>query len=90
MSLLHIHSYVHPCIQELYKMQSEDLGAKAIVFSQFVNMLDLISFRLQRGGLQCVKLSGSMTLEQRDKCITAFKADPDVKVRASVGCTYTV
>ncbi len=61
-------------------MQSEDLGAKAIVFSQFVNMLDLISYRLQRGGLQCVKLSGSMSLEQRDKCITAFKADPDVKV----------
>ena len=54
-------------------MQSEDLGAKAIVFSQFVNMLDIISYRLQRGGLRCVKLSGSMTLEQRDKCISSFK-----------------
>lgn len=67
-------------------MQSQDLGAKAIVFSQFVNMLDIISYRLQRGGLQCVKLSGSMTLEQRDKCISAFKADPDVKVSARRLC----
>ena len=61
-------------------MQSQDLGAKAIVFSQFVNMLDIISYRLQRGGLQCVKLSGSMGLEQRDRCITAFKTDPNIKV----------
>ena len=61
-------------------MQSEDLGAKAIVFSQFVNMLDLIDYRVQQGGLGCVKLSGSMTLEQRDKAITSFKTDPLIKV----------
>lgn len=61
-------------------MQSEDLGAKAIVFSQFVNMLDIINYRVQRGGIACVKLSGSMNLEQRDKAITAFKTDPAVKV----------
>lgn len=61
-------------------MQSDDLGAKAIVFSQFVNMLDLINYRVQRGGIACVKLSGSMNLEQRDKAIGAFKSDPSVKV----------
>jgi hypothetical protein len=27
--------------QELYKMQATDFGSKAIVFSQFVNMLDV-------------------------------------------------
>lgn len=67
-------------------MQSQDLGAKAIVFSQFVNMLDIISYRLQRGGLQCVKLSGSMSLEQRDKCISAFKTDPNIKVSSRNHC----
>ena len=61
-------------------MQSDDLGTKAIVFSQFVNMLDLINYRVQRGGIACVKLSGSMNLEQRDKAISAFKSDPSVKV----------
>jgi SNF2 family DNA or RNA helicase len=64
-------------------MEVEDLGAKAIVFSQFVNMLDvrsvilietgliiivqLLEFRIQRGGMQCVKLLGSMNIDQRDK-----------------------
>jgi DNA repair protein RAD16 len=61
-------------------MQEEDLGAKAIVFSQFVNMLDIINFRAQKGGIGCVKLSGSMNLDQRDKTITAFKTDPSIKV----------
>jgi SNF2 family DNA or RNA helicase len=51
------------------RMQQQDLGAKAIVFSQFVNMLDLVNYRLQRGGFGCVKLSGNMNLEQRDKAI---------------------
>jgi DNA repair protein RAD16 len=59
----------HLCTQELYRMQQQDLGAKAIVFSQFVNMLDLVNYRLQRGGFGCVKLSGNMNLEQRDKAI---------------------
>jgi DNA repair protein RAD16 len=28
----------------------------------------------------CMKLSGSMSLEQRDKAIRSFKEQPDVKV----------
>ncbi len=32
------------CRQELYRMELLDPGAKAIVFSQFVNMLDVSSW----------------------------------------------
>jgi DNA repair protein RAD16 len=39
-------SKIEALMQELYKMQQSDLGAKAIVFSQFSNMLDLIEFRI--------------------------------------------
>jgi DNA repair protein RAD16 len=47
-------------------MAATDPGAKAIVFSQFVNMLDLLEYRIMRGGLACVKLVGSMNIQQRD------------------------
>lgn len=48
-------------------MEERDVGAKAIVFSQFVNMLDLVDYRIQLGGLKTVKLMGSMNIEQRDR-----------------------
>lgn len=34
--------------EELYKMMQADPSAKAIVFSQFTSMLDLVSFRLDQ------------------------------------------
>ena len=61
-------------------MRRDDLGAKAIVFSQFVSMLDIIEYRLQLGGVECVKLQGSMTLDQRDKVLKAFNEDTSVNV----------
>eukprot|EP01034_Spumella_vulgaris_P021514 gene21514-27549_t len=67
-------------MEELHRMERQDLGAKAIVFSQFVNMLDLLEHRIERGGVRCVKLVGSMNIDQRDKSIGAFKSDPSVKV----------
>lgn len=48
-------------------MQQTEIGGKAIVFSQFVNMLDLLEYRITLGGIQCVKLLGSMSIDQRDK-----------------------
>jgi len=61
-------------------MHENDPSAKAIVFSQFVSMLDLIEFRLMRAGVRCVKLNGGMAVQQREAVLTAFKEDPDVQV----------
>ena len=32
--------------EELYRMKQRDPGAKAIIFSQFTSMLDILHFRL--------------------------------------------
>jgi hypothetical protein len=56
-------------MQELHDMQQRDPAAKAIVFSQFVNMLDLLEYRIKRGGIDCVKLSGHMNITARDKVL---------------------
>lgn len=66
--------------EELHRMLEVDPSAKAIVFSQFTNMLDLMHFRLSQCGLKCVRLAGSMSMEQRDAAIESFTHDPDVVV----------
>jgi DNA repair protein RAD16 len=58
----------------------EDRSAKAIVFSQFVSMLDLIEYRLKLAGIQCVKLDGRMSFEARDKYIKSFTSDASTRV----------
>lgn len=66
--------------EELNAMLASDPSAKAIVFSQFTSMLDLIWYRLEQTGIKCVKLSGSMTLKAREQVINSFSNDPDIKV----------
>lgn len=41
----------------------------SIVFSQFVNFLDLVYWRLSRAGFECIRLDGTMTPGQRDAAI---------------------
>ncbi|CAM9966184.1 unnamed protein product, partial [Phaeothamnion confervicola] len=67
-------------MQELHTMQEADPAAKAIVFSQFVNMLDLLEYRIKMGGIDCVKLSGHLTVDARNRVLTAFREEPGVKV----------
>ncbi|CAM9669191.1 unnamed protein product, partial [Ectocarpus fasciculatus] len=73
-------SKLEALVQELHNMSRNDPGAKAIVFSQFVNMLDLIAFRLHLEGMACDKLLGYMTVEHRDQALRSFNEDPNVKV----------
>ena len=71
---------IEALMEALHEMKQEDPAAKAIVFSQFVSMLELLEYRLQRAGTKAVKLSGGMGVAQRDAVLTAFKEDPSVSV----------
>ncbi|CAK9259692.1 unnamed protein product [Sphagnum jensenii] len=66
--------------EEINLMLKRDAAAKGIVFSQFTSMLDLIGFCLQKSGIKCVKLDGSMSMHARDVMIERFTNDPDCKV----------
>ncbi|CAI5466108.1 unnamed protein product [Closterium sp. Yama58-4] len=66
--------------EELDMMVARDPGAKALVFSQFTSMLDLIAYRLHQVGVRCVKLDGSMTMDARDRIISTFTRDADCRV----------
>jgi hypothetical protein len=53
---------------------------QSIVFSQFVNFLDLIAFRLQRAGYKICRLEGGMSPQARDNTIQHFMKNADVTV----------
>lgn len=69
---------IEALMQELELMRQRDPSGKAIIFSQFVNMLDIIQHRLQLGGIKCVKMSGSMSMDVRDRTIKAFREDSSI------------
>ena len=67
-------------------MRNTSPGSKAIVFSQFVNMLDLIRWRLHsdphlaKMGLGYRGLHGGMNVKARDSCLKEFREDSDVRI----------
>jgi DNA repair protein RAD16 len=79
-------SKIEALTQELVQMRQNSPGSKAIVFSQFVNMLDLIRWRLHSDpylediGLGARALHGGMNVKARDACLKEFREDNNVRV----------
>eukprot|EP01114_Cavostelium_apophysatum_P014442 TRINITY_DN3755_c0_g2_i1.p1 TRINITY_DN3755_c0_g2~~TRINITY_DN3755_c0_g2_i1.p1 ORF type:complete len:774 (-),score=262.66 TRINITY_DN3755_c0_g2_i1:93-2366(-) len=71
---------IEALLEELTKMKATDPNAKGLVFSQFVNFLDLIDWRLKLAGFKCVKLDGRMNMLQKNAAIEAFNNDPETCV----------
>jgi DNA repair protein RAD16 len=73
-------------VQELISMRRERPGSKALVFSQFVNMLDLIRWRLHSDpcladlGLGVRILHGGMDIKSRDAALKDFREDSKCRV----------
>ncbi|KAL5982995.1 hypothetical protein ACLOJK_017075 [Asimina triloba] len=61
------------------KVQSE-LPEKAIVFSQWTGMLDLLETSLSNSCIQYRRLDGTMSLAARDRAVKDFTNDPEVTV----------
>ncbi|KAI0034397.1 SNF2 family N-terminal domain-containing protein [Vararia minispora EC-137] len=71
---------IEALIEELSNLRLKDSTTKSIVFSQFVNFLDLIAFRLQRAGFVVCRLEGTMTPQARDATIKHFMNNVNVTV----------
>lgn len=73
-------------VQELIEMRSQRPGSKALVFSQFVNMLDLVRWRLHSDpcladlGLGVRILHGGMNVQSRDAALKDFREDSNCRV----------
>ena len=53
---------------------------KAVIFSQWTYMLDLISFVLKREKISFVRLDGSMSQAKREKAVKEFKTEDHIQV----------
>jgi len=79
-------SKIEALVEELVRMRKTSPGSKAIVFSQFVSMLDLIRWRLHSDpclsglGLGLRTLFGGMNVKARDESLEDFKNDSSVRV----------
>ena len=73
---------VESLVEGLRDMRAEKDGHlnKAIVFSQYTNMLDIVEWRLKKEGFVIAKLVGSMPVVQRAANLRAFREDPTVGV----------
>ncbi|KAJ2850132.1 DNA repair protein rad16 [Coemansia brasiliensis] len=71
---------IEALVEELSRLRQGDASIKSIVFSQFVNFLDLIQWRLNRAGFSVCRLDGRMTPTQRDAVIRAFMTKPEFTV----------
>ncbi|KAI9511285.1 SNF2 family N-terminal domain-containing protein [Russula earlei] len=73
-------SKIEALVEELSNLRNQDATTKSIVFSQFVNFLDLIAFRLQRAGFSICRLEGTMSPQARDATIQHFMNHVHVNV----------
>jgi superfamily II DNA/RNA helicase len=55
---------------------------KAIVFSQWTSMLDLLEVPLKKAGFVFRRLDGTMTVAARERAIADFESSPEVRLLA--------
>jgi len=69
-------------VKEMLKDERKDCSEpnKAIVFSQYNDMLDLIQWRLFSEGIVTVKLVGALSMMERRAVLEAFKTKDEVRV----------
>ncbi|KAJ6516407.1 SNF2 family N-terminal domain-containing protein [Mycena sanguinolenta] len=73
-------SKIEALVEELSNLRMQDATSKSLVFSQFVNFLDLIAYRLQRAGFKICRLEGTMSPQARDATIKHFMENVEVTV----------
>ncbi|KAG4984687.1 hypothetical protein JHK87_029436 [Glycine soja] len=63
-----------------YSESTTEGPIKAIVFSQWTSMLDLVETSLRQFSIQYRRLDGRMTLGARDKAVKDFNTEPEIAV----------
>mmetsp|Transcript_20428 Transcript_20428/g.37974 ORF Transcript_20428/g.37974 Transcript_20428/m.37974 type:complete len:1566 (+) Transcript_20428:272-4969(+) len=60
--------------------EDTDMPNKAIIFSQYNDMLDIVEWRLKTSGIPSVKLVGALAMKERRAVLAQFKTNPAVRV----------
>ena len=66
---------IEALVKDIKEIEEKNSDHKILVFSQFIRMLDLIEFRLKQEYVACIKLTGSLSIQQRNNIITDFTSN---------------
>ena len=66
-------------------IRSEDRTQKVIVFSEFVETVRYLKEFLEKRGLKCTTLNGSMSIDERNEAIREFREESDVFISTDAG-----
>ena len=64
----------------LQRLRAMPAGRKAVVFSQFLGMLDIVAATLSAAGISFVRLDGAMSAARRAAALAAFAAPEGPRV----------
>ena len=67
-------------LQEIKAMEERDPSAKAVIFSQFVPLLDIASEELSARGIRFSRIYGKDKQHQRADALLDFSSDPRIKI----------
>ena len=76
-------------LDELFEQLFVDGDHKAVVFSEWTRMLDLIEPLLTKRGVKFVRLEGKIPQRQRQQIVSEFQNNPDCKVFLSTNAGST-
>jgi SNF2 family DNA or RNA helicase len=76
-------------LDELFEQMFVDSSRKAVVFSEWTSMLNLIEPLLTRRGIRFVRLEGSVPQAKRQQLVQEFQTDPDCRVFLSTNAGST-
>jgi len=71
---------VKALLKGLQTINQKDPTWKAVVFSQFATMLDIVHSCLKREGYESVRIDGRMSNQARKKALEDFAQKPNVKI----------
>lgn len=71
---------IETVVEMLNSFKTGSKSPKTIIFSQFVNFLEILRWRLERAGFRCVKIYGSMNISQRQQAIDEFNCNSEITV----------
>lgn len=76
-------------LDELFEQLFVDADHKAVLFSEWTRMLNLIEPLLKKRGIQFVRLEGKIPQKKRQQLVNEFQKNPDCKVFLSTNAGST-
>lgn len=71
---------VQALVQDILRIRKDAPDEKAVVFSQWTSMLDIIELALGEEGIAYGRLDGKMTQRAREEAISSFKSNSNIRV----------